>query len=168
MLRRRWFTKELASMCAAGALALTVATPKSEATEVIDSAFSLCTDINCTTTSMAGFMATYYANSQTPWVAKFLIVQGNCFRFDTSFVAAGSLKAVVIAPNGTTAYRSDTGGTGGAGAPLVKIDPAPSTGYYTVVLTSADGGPLNTDFHILFGQYDSGNPNCAVPTTPVP
>ena len=133
--------------------------------EIIDSAFSTCTEVNCSATSIAGWAGTS-AGKVLPWTAKFLAVAGNCLRLQMSFInGPADLEMVVVAPNGTTRYRNDQGSV--AGCPkcaLVKIDPAPVSGFYTAIISTAGGGTVDTDFHLLFGQYPGGNTNCASPT----
>ena len=163
----RLLSPPLCSAVLAASLALSLqvglAQTAQAATEIIDSEFSNCTGINCSSTSIAGFVASF-GNSVTPWAAKVFATNGTCLRLDVSFVRSGNLEMVVIEPNGATAYRRSGGGSGGAGAPLVKISPTPAQGYYTVIVSSPNGGKLNTDFHLLFGQYNAGNPNCNNPT----
>ena len=153
------------------AIALLCAGARSPAvaqTEMIDSAFSTCGTINCDTTSVAGFIGTS-APRIVPWTAKILSEAGNCLRVEMSFIRAASadLEMTIVAPNALTRYRNDDGGTC-ANCPLVKISPAPQTGYYTVVVSTDTGAAADTDFHILFGQYQAGNLNCTSPTPPLP
>ena len=137
--------------------------------EIIDSAFGTCNTVNCSATSIAGWVGSSAAQV-LPWTGKFLIVAGNCLRLQVSFirVASANLEMVVVAPNGLTSYRNDQGGTNCVNCPVVKISPAPVTGYYTAIISSNNGAPVDTDFHLLFGQYPGGNANCAFPTPPIP
>ncbi|MCO5162968.1 MAG: hypothetical protein M9939_17670 [Mesorhizobium sp.] len=131
-------------------------------TEIIDSAFGTCGVVNCSATRIAGYLGSFGASHQ-PWVGKFLAIQGNCLRLQVGFVSqAVPLEMVVVGPSPLTSYRNI------ANRPLVKIDPAPASGFYTVVISSSTGAPLNVDFHLLFGQYNAGNINCSSPTPPVP
>ncbi|MCI0466084.1 MAG: hypothetical protein L0Y57_03620 [Beijerinckiaceae bacterium] len=100
-----------------------------------------------------------------PWVGKFLAVAGNCLRLEMSFlrVPAANLEMTVIGPSPLHRFRNAGGGSC-AGCSLVKISPAPVTGFYTVVISSNNGAPVNTDFHLLFGHYGAGNVNCSSPT----
>jgi len=136
------------------------------ATEIIDSDFSTCNTLNCSRTSIAAYVGSF-GGSVTPWVAKFLATAGNCLRLDVAFVNQASLEMTVVAPNGTTVYRSTSGGAGGAGAPIVKVSPT-IRGYYTVVVSSSNGAAINKDFHLSFGQYGPSNVNCSAPTAPLP
>jgi hypothetical protein len=137
--------------------------------EIIDSAFSTCNTVNCSATSIAGWVGSSAAQV-LPWTGKFLIVAGNCLRLQVRFirVASANLEMVVVAPNGLTRYRNDQGGTACVNCPVVKVSPAPVTGYYTVIISSNNGAPIDTDFHLLFGQYPRGNANCASPTPRIP
>ncbi|MCI0598669.1 MAG: hypothetical protein L0Y60_03965 [Beijerinckiaceae bacterium] len=132
--------------------------------EIIDSAFSNCGSVNCSATSIAGFVGSFDIYVQ-PWVGKFLAVAGNCLRLEMSFlrVPAADLEMTVIGPNPRHRFRNAGGGTC-TGCSLVKISPAPSTGFYTVVISSNTGFAVNTDFHLRFGQYGPGNVNCSSPT----
>ena len=131
-------------------------------TEIIDSAFSTCNAVNCSATSIAAYAGSFGASHQ-PWVGKFLAIRGNCLRLEVSFARLSvPLEMVVVGPGPLARYRNI------ANLPLVKINPAPASGLYTVVVSSSTGAPINTDFHLLFGQYNAGNVNCAPPTPRVP
>ncbi|MCI0467048.1 MAG: hypothetical protein L0Y57_08595, partial [Beijerinckiaceae bacterium] len=119
---------------------------------------------NCSATSIAGFVGSFGASVQ-PWVGKFLAVAGNCLRLQMSFlrVPAANLEMTVIGPNPLDRFRN-VGGGSCTGCSLVKISPAPTTGFYTVVISSNTGAAVNTDFHLLFGHYGPGNVNCSSPT----
>lgn len=160
-----WSTPARASLASAVvALAAGVGThPAVAETELIDSAFSTCTTVDCSATSVAGYIGSFRGSPQ-PWVAKFLVLQGNCLRLQTTFAASGGpLEMVVVSPDPRIRYRNI-----GARLPLVKIDPAPVSGFYTVILTSTFGAAINTSFQLSFGQYNAGNPNCAGPTQRIP
>jgi hypothetical protein len=137
--------------------------------EIIDSLFSTCSTVGCDITSIASWAGTF-GNKVSPWTAKFLAEEGNCLRLEVSFIrqSTANLEMVVIGPDAKVAYRNDDGSPFCANCPLVKIDPAPATGYYTAVISSNNGGRVDTDFHLLFGQYQPGNINCETPTLPLP
>jgi len=138
--------------------------------EIIDSDFGdECNTVNCNITSIAGW-AGRSSSQVLPWTAKFLAVAGNCLRLQMSFInGPANLEMVVVAPNGTTRYRNDQGGVAGCpNCALVKVDPAPVSGFYTTIISSTNGAPVDTDFHILFGQFPHGNVNCAPPTPAIP
>lgn len=131
-------------------------------TEIIDPNFSTCTVPSCSSVRNAAYLGSYGPSHQ-PWVGKFLAIQGNCLRLQVAFVGQPTqLEMVVVGPGPLTRYRSI------AGYPLVKIDPAPASGFYTVMVSSATGAAINTDFHLVYGQYNAGNVNCSGPTSPVP
>ena len=167
-----WFVRLPSSIRRAGAaVALTAGLGSGSAssqTEIIDSAFSACASVNCSATSIAAYVGSYGGSPQ-PWVGKFLAIADNCLRLQVSFVRrpASNLEMTVIGPNPLQRYRN-VGGGSCAGCPLVKISPAPSSGFYTVVIGSNTGAVVNTDFHLLFGQYQPGNVNCSGPTPPLP
>ena len=142
--------------------------PAASQSEIIDSNFSTCGTVNCDTTSIAAWAGSD-GNRTLPWTAKFFALAGNCLRLNVSFIrTAADLELVVIAPNAKVAFRNDQGSTACIKCPLVKIDPAPATGYYTAVISSNNGAVVDTDFHLLFGQYQHANVNCSAPTPPLP
>lgn len=136
------------------------------ATEIIDSEFSTCDEVDCSTTSIAGWVGSA-AGKVKPWTATFLATAGACLRLKMNFIATdANLETVVVAPNGLTRWRNDQGGVAGCtNCSLVKIPSAPITGFYTVVISTGNGAVADTDFHLWFGQYNGGNPNCT-PGTP--
>ena len=111
------------------------------------------------------------AGKPIPWNAKFLIERGNCLRLEIVYThfASPKLKMTVVSPDARTVYRRDTGSASPcANCALVKIDPAPESGFYSVIVSSTNGAVVDTDFHLLFGQYNHSNVSCAAPTTPIP
>jgi hypothetical protein len=138
--------------------------------EIIDADFGdECNSVNCSATEIAGWVGS--SSSQVlPWTAKFLAVQGACLRLQVKSitVATANLEMVVVSPNGTTRYRNDQGGGVCSNCPVIKIDPAPVSGFYTAVLSSTNGAPVDSDFHLLFGQYPHSNVNCSSPTAALP
>jgi hypothetical protein len=140
-------------------------------TEIIDSDFGdECNTVNCNITSIAGWTGTVFSSQVAPWTAKFLAVAGSCLRLQMSFInGATNLEMVVVGPNGVSRYRNDQGGVSGCpNCALVKIDPAPTTGFYTAIISTANGAVADTDFHLLFGHFPHGNVNCASPTPVIP
>lgn len=139
--------------------------------EIIDSDFGdECNTVNCNITSIAGWTGTAFSSQVLPWTSKFLAAAGNCLRLQMSSISGSSnLEMVVVGPNGVSRYRNDQGGVSGCpNCALVKIDPAPTTGFYTAIISTANGTPVDTDFHLLFGHFPHGNANCASPTPTVP
>ena len=54
--------------------------------------------------------------------------------------------------------------SGAENNPLIKIDPVPRTGYYTVVVSRYNASAGNVNFILRYGRYNTGNPNCQPPT----
>jgi len=157
----------------AGAIVLTTLLLMSavgSATELRDDTFSTCTTINCSSLRFPGTLFNSgggtFANT---WIANFAGGVGQCLRFDVTVpsaaVAVGNLdlELVVVAPNGTV-FRNDDRSPGVDRRPLVEIDPAPNNGWYTVHIAQFSGTPVNLNFVLLHGVYNSGNPNCSSPT----
>jgi hypothetical protein len=92
-----------------------------------------------------------------PFVIQIQGVAGQCLRFETTEQDT-NLEMVVVAPNGNT-YRDDDGGAGSLS--LVKIVPAPNTGFYTVQISRFDGVAVNAAFTLRVGMYPATNPNCS-------
>jgi hypothetical protein len=92
---------------------------------------------------------------------------GECLRFDLISPAhpAPDMELVVIAPNGTV-YRNDDRNGALDRRPLVKIGAAPNNGWYTVHIAEFSGAATETNFVMLHGRYNAGNPNCATATAP--
>ena len=101
------------------------------------------------------------ANSQ-PWVAELFAGIGECVRFFVTSTAFDA-KLTVITPNGTI-FRDDD--SGGSLRPLVEINGAPVSGWYTVQVAQFAGQPQNANFALLYGRYNVNNPNCSTPTSP--
>jgi hypothetical protein len=99
----------------------------------------------------------------TPWVIQVFAAAGDCVRLNVSTTNFDS-EIVTTAPGGAV-YRDDD--SGGSLRPLVMIDPAPFTGWYTVQVAHWAGSPINADFTLKYGRYTSGNANCSSPTTPL-
>jgi hypothetical protein len=88
-------------------------------------------------------------------------------RLETTKVLGDSglnLEMVVVSPSGQV-FRDDDGGAGNLS--LVKIAPT-EQGFYTVQVSTANGGAAAVNFRLRYGRYAvAGNPNCAAPTPPV-
>jgi hypothetical protein len=98
------------------------------------------------------------------WVGQFFANTNECLR--VAVTSQGTdLETVVISPNGTF-YRNDDSGLAACPlCPVVKVQPA-INGWYTVSIGSFNGTPTFANFHVAYGRYNNGNPNCASPTTP--
>jgi hypothetical protein len=75
------------------------------------------------------------------------------------------MEIIVVAPNGTVFRNDDRSRTDRR--PLVKIGPAPTPGWYRVVVTQFEGTPIEVDTVMMYGRYSAGNPNCNNPTAPL-
>jgi hypothetical protein len=102
------------------------------------------------------------ANAQ-PWVAELYAGTGECLRLFVSSQAFDA-KLTVISPNGEI-FRDDD--SGGSLRPLVEINGAPVSGWYTVQVAGFSGLPQNGTFTLLYGRYLFDNPNCSSPTQPL-
>jgi hypothetical protein len=138
------------------------------ATELIDSVFDTCTTINCSATNVAGWVGSA-GGKVVPWTASFLATAGACLRLEMNYInGPADLEMVVVGPNGLTRWRNDNGGVAGcAKCSLVKIASAPVTGFYSAIVSTANGAAVDTDFHLSFGQYNQNNPNCLPATQPL-
>lgn len=96
-----------------------------------------------------------------PWTVELYANVGDCLRVA---VSTGEFAAtlVVVAPTGTVYRDASTGFM-----PKVKVASAPVAGWYTVQVTQQQGLPQVGNFTVLYGRYNSGNTNCASPTSPL-
>jgi hypothetical protein len=119
-----------------------------------------CTANNCGSELLSGTVVRYIGTFAYPWVAQAVGVTGNCLRFEV-ISQTQDLEMTVVAPNGNV-YRNDD--QVGNDRPLVKINPAPNTGLYTIHISSFNGNPIDSNFQLRWNRYNGGNPNCASPT----
>ena len=155
-------------MAAAG-LAATLATfapvgSAGAATTINDLSVASCTGINCSSDTINGSLSSI-GSYAVPWAIQVGSDPGQCVRLETTFVQGGlDLEMVVVSPSGAV-YRDDDGGAGLLS--LVKIAPT-EKGWYTVQISSFNGGSAAVNFTLRYGRYSSAtNPNCANPTPPV-
>jgi hypothetical protein len=71
---------------------------------------------------------------------------------------------VLIAPNGNVYRNDDSGVSSCSNCPLVKVDPTPDPGWYTLQISTWNGASIEGNFILLYGLYNSGNPDCASST----
>jgi len=165
--RARWnliacATTAIASMLTAS---VGISTAAYAGGEIYDPTSSSCTTLNCSTISVGATVKSFGDVSAGRWVAEVFAAEGQCLRLFVSQQFA-DLETVVVAPNGAV-YRNDDGGVGGGDGvlrPLVKIDPTPNNGWYTVSIGHFAGAAVTGNFTLRYGRYPSGNINCADPT----
>jgi hypothetical protein len=129
-------------------------------TNIFDDTVSTCTGTNCSALRLPGTVLNF-APSAGNWDINVFSSGDECIRLDV-ISQNTDLEMVVVAPNGTV-YRNDDRTVLDA-RPLVKIDPTPNNGWYTVHLARFDGSAVNANFVLLYGRHNSGNVNCSNPT----
>jgi hypothetical protein len=139
-----------------------LAAGQASATNLFNPVVSTTSVIDGASRELDGTLNDTGANSQ-PWVAELYAGVGECVRFFVSTTAFDA-KLTVITPNGTI-FRDDD--SGGSLRPLVEINGAPVSGWYTVQVAHFAGQPQNANFALLYGRYNFNNPNCATPTFPL-
>ena len=103
------------------------------------------------------------SGSAMPWTEQIFARAGECLRVFVPTTTFDS-ELTVIAPNGTV-WRNDDGG--GSLRPLVKINGAPNTGWYTVQVAHYAGSGIINDFGLYYGRYLRNNINCSGATSPM-
>ena len=140
-----------------------------DATNIFDPSTSTNNSINGSSIRLDGtlFSDTFGANV---WTINAFGGAGECLRFDVSAVTQNfDLQMVVIGPDGTT-YRNDDRQAGDL-RPLVFINGAINSGWYTVHIAAYAGRRVEGNFTLMYGRYAPGNANCggsivAEPTAP--
>ena len=138
-----------------------LATGQADATNLFNPVVSTTSVLAGTSIELDGTLNDTGVNSQ-PWVAELYAGIGECVRFFVTTTAFDA-KLTVITPNGTI-FRDDD--SGGSLRPLVEINGAPVSGWYTVQVGHFAGQPQNANFALLYGRYNVNNPNCGTPTSP--
>ena len=149
------------------ALAFTISQGEAVAgSRIWDNSFSGCTGINCSSLTIPGTV-TNPSNNNDPFELQVFAGANECVRIEVVQSIQGvDLETVVRAPNGSI-YRNDDGSGGGAfNNPLVKINGAPNSGWYSVSINHWNGFASYADFVLTYGRYPLNNPNCAGATTP--
>ena len=101
----------------------------------------------------------------SPWVRKYFATAGQCLSIDVfQVVPFADLELVVISPDPSIRYRDDDSSASCGNCPIVKIDPAPVTGYYTVIANHWAGSPVTVDFLASIARQSSGSSACTSPT----
>jgi len=131
---------------------------------------SNCSIINCGVKAIDG-----HVDTDEPFVIQVFADVGECLRLDIN-KTRGDTTMVVIPPilfgrepaDGNVFANDDTGGVEPFSLQsLVKIDPTPSKGFYTVVIGKFDGAG-KANFRLSYGRFASGNVNCDDDTDPSP
>lgn len=161
--------KSHAIVCASAGLMLLAPAMLRAGSDIFDDSVSTCTGTNCSSLRIPGTVMAWGTTGAANFTINAYASSGQCVRFDLISPASSpsaDLELVVIAPNGDVYRNDDRNGTTDR-RPLVKIASAPNTGWYTVHIGQYGGSPLNTNFVMLYGLYNGGNPNCATGTTPL-
>ena len=123
----------------------------------------------CTTTNCGAivFNGQTLGNQSTGQQAQPFILQvfssGNqCMRLDVINQTADQ-KAVLVSPSGRVWINDDGSGNN---RPLIKAN-TDINGWYTLQIFRFNGLGVAGDFTLAYGLYNSGNPNCSSPTTPL-
>ena len=151
-IRHGVFSKQKLLYSAFALAAMSVAAVPAGATNLLGS--TLSATISGTTFGFNG--------AAMPWTAEVYSLPNSCLRIAVT-AQATDLEAVVVAPNGTV-YRDDDGGPGTF--PLVKINPTPNNGWYTVSLNNQAGIAVSTNFTATLERLLPNSASCLPATTP--
>ena len=134
--------------------------------DIHDDTVSSCTGINCSSLRLPGSVSASGVHVNM-WTINALARTGECVRFDLISPPSPSpdLEMIVVAPNGSVFRNDDRSPTDRR--PLVKIGPAPTPGWYRVVVTQFAGTPIDVFTVLLYGRCSPSNPNCNNPTAPL-
>ena len=132
------------------------------ATNLFDPTVTTATKLNAGAVTLNGTLHDTNGVAQ-PWTTQVYAQPGECMRLSITTTAFDA-KMEVVAPPGEV-FRDDD--SGGSLRPLVEIASAPNFGWYTVQVAQFAGTPVTADFTLKYGRYNNGNPNCAVPTSPL-
>ena len=116
--------------------------------------------LGSTTTANISGTTFGFGPSAMPWTAEVYAPANGCLRIAVTGQAT-DLEAVVIAPNGTV-YRDDDGGPGLF--PLVKVNPTPNNGWYTVQLHNFAGTAVSANFQATLQRLAVNSASC-LPST---
>jgi hypothetical protein len=103
-----------------------------------------------------------FGQSAMPWTAEVYSGPNACLRLAVT-VQATDLEMTVVAPNGNV-YRDDD--SGGSLRPLVKINPTPNNGWYTVSINNFAGNAVSANFTLTLQRLGLNNASC-LPATVV-
>jgi hypothetical protein len=139
------------------------ARPVSAGPLIFDNSISTCTGNNCSSLTLPGSVLAF-GPSAASWVIEAFASPGQCVRLDVTSQDT-DLEIVAVAPNGQVFRNDDRSGSDLR--PLVKIDPTPNNGWFTVQVQHFNGIAVGANFVLHYARYNTGNPNCASPTPPV-
>jgi hypothetical protein len=146
---------------------LAIAGEPALAETLYDGSRSSCTTTNCGALAIGGTIFTFKSGATPvyikPWQAMVFADAGECLRLDVVNRTGADLIMNVQSP-GPEHYQTHVGSC--SGCPLIKIDPAPHDGWYSVVVRTTNAVLADAFFGLRIGRYDSGNPNCGTPTPP--
>lgn len=130
-----------------------------------------CTTINCAAKTIQGSYTSigFGLSAGDTWVYQVLATAGECLRLEITQSSADTEMAVVSPDPAAGAAVNNIWAdddSGGGLRPLIKIDPVPRTGRYTVVVSRFSSASGNANFSLRYGRYDGGNPNCDPPSSP--
>lgn len=150
-------SKTMSAAGLAAALAAFAPAGPAGATSTINaSALGTCTAVNCASDTIIGTLGSH-GSYAFPWTIQVASDPGQCVRLHTTEVIGVpglTLEMVVVSPSGRV-FRG-----GGRNPGLVKISPS-EQGFYTVQISTADGGAAAVNFKLRYGRYASpANPNC--------
>jgi hypothetical protein len=150
-----------------GAVVLMLGASPASGQSIFDDSSSTCTAANCSSLRIPATVFAFGPSAGTFTIDAFA-TPGQCVRFDLVSPPhpAPDMELVVVAPNGSV-YRNDDRNGAFDRRPLVKIGSAPNNGWYTVHVSQFAGTATETNIVLLYGRYNGGNPNCALPTAPV-
>ena len=134
-------------------------TGAADATNIFDPTVTNSTGINASSIELNAtlFRDIFGAN---PWTINAFGGAGECLRFDVSAVTQNfDLELVVIGPDGQF-FLNDDRVRGSDLRPLVTIDGARNSGWYTVHVADFQGRPIEGNFTLKYGRYPAGNVNC--------
>lgn len=120
-----------------------------------------CTTLNCIATIIRG---TYQSNGfgdAEPFILQILSSGAECVRLDM-LTQGVDLQIVLISPSGRI-WANDDRTPPGDTRPLVRAI-TDVQGWYTLHVSSFDGGIIDADFALSYGRYNPANVNCSPPT----
>jgi len=128
-----------------------------------------CPTVNCLASRFNGYISNDDCGAPRCMIPFTLDVwgqEGACLRVDIGAANnAADLVMVLVSPSGVV-WRNDNRSANDL-RPLIKVDPVPEHGFYTLIISSAMT-VRGTSFPIRYGNWNSGNVNCTNPTPPLP
>jgi hypothetical protein len=118
---------------------------------------------NCAATNCGAQSIRAVHQTNEPFVIQIFAGEGECLRLDVDSQTQDT--ALLIASPSVLAYDwvDDRDFDNDDFRPLYLLDPVPTTGWYTVIVSYFDWGPTVAKFVLKYGRYPSGNANCPPP-----